>query len=303
MRVLVTGNVGVDVLLGTLEPWPAPGTETVVQDRQLRVGGAVGNTALALYALGVPAEYAANVGDDLFGGWLHSELTGNGCTLAVTPGPTALTVALSHPSGERTFVTHEGHFRAFDVGPLERQVAALTPLDLFLVCGHLLVPALRTHAAALCKQARARGATVLLDTGWPPEGWTENVRREIYDLLEVCDYFLPNREELAGLTGEAEVDAGLSRLPADVQAVIKLGHEGARYLEAERVVSIPAPKVMVVDTVGAGDTFNAAFVYGLRERLGMRQITELAVRGASWAVSSYPRRYPAVADLMSTREP
>ena len=115
-KVLVTGNVGVDVVMGPLEPWPQPGTETVVGERTLRVGGALGNTALALHALGIQPDYAANVGDDLFGRWLHSELKAHGCTLTVTPGPTALTVALSHPNGERTFITHEGHFGAFEVG-------------------------------------------------------------------------------------------------------------------------------------------------------------------------------------------
>ena len=73
MKVLVTGNVGVDVLMGTLEPWPQPGTETVVGERTLRVGGALGNTALALHALGIQADYAANVADarpDSFNGCL-----------------------------------------------------------------------------------------------------------------------------------------------------------------------------------------------------------------------------------------
>ena len=301
MKVLVTGNVGVDVVMGTLEPWPQPGTETVVGERTLRVGGALGNTALALHALGIQAEYAANVGDDLFGRWLYSELEAYGCTLTVTPGPTALTVALSHPHGERTFITHEGHFGAFEVERLEPQIAALNPNDLFLICGHLLVPALRTHAAELCKQARARGATVLLDTGWPTEGWTEEINQELNDLLKTCDFFLPNREELAGLTGKADVENGLEQLPPDLRTVVKLGDSGAGVLEAATFINLPAPSVRVADTVGAGDTFNAAFVYGLREKLPLQQATEVAVQAASWAVSSRPRRYPTVADLNALR--
>ena len=297
MRVLVTGNVGIDVVMGTLEPWPQPGTEMVVGERTLRVGGALGNTALALHALGIQPDYAANVGDDLFGRWLYDELKAHGCTLIVTPGPTALTVALSHPNGERTFITHEGHFGAFEVGGLESQIAALKPNDLFLMCGHLLVPALRTHAAELCKQARARGATILLDTGWPPEGWTEGVKREFNDLLRNCDYFLPNREELAGLTSEADVQNGLEQLPAALQTVVKLGDEGAGVLEAGTFINVPAPSVTVADTVGAGDTFNAAFIYGLKEKSSLQQATEIAVQAASWAVSSRPRRYPTLTDL------
>ena len=296
-KVLVTGNVGADVVLGPLEPWPQPGTETVVGERTLRVGGALGNTALALHALGIQADYAANVGDDLFGRWLYEELGAHGCILTVTPGPTALTVALSHPNGERTFITHQGHFGAFEVRRLESQIAALEPYDLFLICGHLLVPALRTHAAELCEQARARGATVLLDTGWPPEGWTEDVKQELNNLLRNCDYFLPNREELAGLTGEADVEVGLNLLRPDLQTVVKLGDGGAGVLEAGTSTNLPAPSVTVADTVGAGDTFNAAFVYGLKEKFSLQRATRIAVQAASWAVSSRPRRYPTLTDL------
>lgn len=301
MRVLVAGNVNVDLLLGPLSPWPQPGSEVVVEHLQLRVGGALGNTALALHALGVPADYAANVGDDLFGMWLHEELAAHGCALSVTPGSTAVTVGMSHPDAQRTFVTHEGHFKAFDVEPLRQQVEMLGPGDIFIVCGYFLIPSLRAHATELCGTARARGGSVLLDTGWPPEGWTDSVRREIYELLGVCDYFLPNHEELGGLTEEPEVRAGLAHLASFAKTIVKLGSEGASYLDINRMVSVRAPAVAVVDTVGAGDTFNAAFVYGLREGWSWQQATELAVQAASQAISSRPRRYPLPSDLALTR--
>ena len=71
-------------------------------------------------------------------------------------------------------------------------------------------------------------------------------------------------------------------------------------LEAGTFVNLPAPSVPVADTVGAGDTFNAAFVYGLKEKLPLRQAIEAAVRAASWAVSSRPRRYPTLTDLKTS---
>lgn len=301
MRVLVSGNVNVDLLLGPLSPWPQPGSEVVVEHLQLRVGGALGNTALALHALGVPADYAANLGDDLFGRWLHEELVAHGCVLSVTPGPTAVTVGLSHPDAQRTFVTHEGHFGAFDVEPLWQQVEALGPEDIFIICGYFLVPSLRAHATELCRAVRARGGSVLLDTGWPPEGWTDAVKREVHGLLGTCDYFLPNREELAGLTEELEIRAALLQLASPVKTIVKLGAAGAGYLDVGKLVDAPAPTVAVVDTVGAGDAFNAAFVYGLSEGRSWQQATELAVQAASQAVSSHPRRYPLPSDLTIPR--
>lgn len=301
MRVLATGNVNADLIFGPLEPWPQPGTEVIVEHYQLRVGGALGNLALALHALGVRADYAANVGDDGFGEWLRRELGAHGCPLSVTAGPTAVTVGLAHPDAQRTFVTYEGHFGVFDISGLEQQTESLEPGDVFVVCGYFLVPALRTRALELCREAKGRGASVLLDTGWPPKGWSTPVRREVTELLSACDYFLPNREELSGLTNEPELGAGLARLPPALKTVVKLGAAGACHIDSGKLAYAPAPAVEVTDTVGAGDTFNAAFVYGLGEQMTWKQAAKLAVQAASKAVSSRPRRYPTPDDLAVSR--
>ena len=301
MRVLVTGNVNVDLIFGPLAPWPQPGTEVIVEHHQMRVGGALGNLALALHQLGVHADFAANVGNDQFGNWLHQELSENGCTLSVTAGPTAVTIGLSHPDAQRTFITYEGHFRSFDVVPLQEQVKTLKSGDLFVLCGHFLVPALLTHAYQLCQSARAFGAAVLLDTGWPPGGWDEATMKGMNELLSVCDYFLPNQEELTGLTNENDVEAGLAKLPSSLVTVVKQGAAGACYLAGHEIVTVAAPMVKVVDTVGAGDTFNAAFIYGLSQHMTWQQSIRLAIQAASLVISTYPRRYPTPTDLTVLR--
>ena len=70
-RILLVGNANVDVLMGDLAPWPQPGTEVVVDRYELRVGGAAGNTGLALAALGAGAQHGseliAAVGEDALG--------------------------------------------------------------------------------------------------------------------------------------------------------------------------------------------------------------------------------------------
>lgn len=297
MHVLVVGNANVDLILGPLSPWPRTGTEVLVDTYELRVGGALGNMALALHALGVPARYAANVGDDPLGIWLHGELEQHGCTLTVTPGPTAVTVGLSHPDAERTFISHLGHLSTFDIRTATQQVQTLGSGDMLLVCGYFLLPALREHGLTLCRQARERGVSVLLDTGWPTEGWNDAVRSEVFALIRACDYFLPNREELAGLTGEIGVQAGLSRLPESLSTVVKLGEHGAGYLRRGNLETVAAPAVPVIDTVGAGDTFNAALIYGLQTSNARERAVELAVRAASKAISSRPRTYPTPGDL------
>lgn len=300
MHVLVTGNVNVDILMGNLAPWPKQGSEVIVDHYQLRVGGSLGNTALALDALGVEAEYFANVGSDALGTWLHDELARHDCPLTRSPGPAALTVGLTHPDGERTFITHEGHFGAFDVDPLRRAVQNLSPNDIFLLSGYFLVPSLRGVALELCSIVKEKGGRVLLDTGWPSEGWTPAVRSEVTTLLTHCDFFLPNREELLGLTLHKGVQSGLEKAGKwfGGRTVVKLGEKGASFLENRRRVFAPAPTVEVVDTVGAGDTFNAGFIYALWEGLSIHEAIRVAVLAASTAVGSLPRRYATPGEVV-----
>lgn len=301
-RVLVVGNVNVDVLLGPLQPWPTPGTETVVDHYELRVGGAAGNTALALMSLGSQPQVVATVGDDAFGSWLEKQLGPDGSELERVSGSTALTVGLTHPDGQRTFVSHLGHLVEH---PEERLATALAKADrgdLLLICGYFLMPGLRAAALELVGEARRRGVVTLLDTGWPSEGWTEEVKREFFALATAVDAVSPNREELLAATGADELRMALNAPElSGSRVIVKLGADGAALVERagqqQEPVAVAAPKVAVADTVGAGDTFNAGLLAGLQRELGWAEALRPAVRAASLAISSRPRRYPSWAEL------
>lgn len=115
------------------------------------------------------------------------------------------------------------------------------------------------------------------------------MKSEVAELLDACNYFLPNREELAGLTGEEDVLVGLQKVPAGLRAVIKLWKGGAAYLWRSDIFNVTPPEVSVVDTVGGGDAFNAAFVHGLGLGATLEKAAKAAARAASTAISSVPR--------------
>lgn len=318
-RVILVGNVNVDVLMGDLAPWPTPGTETLVDRYELRVGGAAGNTALALAPLGVRPELVAAVGEDGFGLWLEERLAAAGARLARVPAATALTVGLTHPDGQRTFVSYLGHLAHF---PSERLAEALDgsrPGDLMLLCGYFMLPGLREAALGLAREARERGVVTLLDTGWPTEGWTPAVRREFLELAAAVDAVTPNREELLAATGEDDLEAALARPELrGCRLVVKLGADGGLLVDgrereaagppppgdpgaaAGRRAHVPAPEVRVQDTVGAGDTFNAGLLAGLQRGMGWAEALGPAVRAASLAIASAPRRYPNWDEISAT---
>lgn len=299
--LVVAGNASVDLLLGPLAPWPRAGTEVLVEDAAWRVGGALGNTALALAGLGVPTRLVWDVGDDMLGDWLAARIEGAGGPPRRLAAPTSLTVALNHPDGERTFVSHLGHLGLSEPDALARAIDAAAPGDLLLVGGSFLLPRWRPALPALLARARTRGVLTLLDTGWPSEGWSETVRAELRATLAHVDVFLPNLDEARGLLAapEATPSQALASLDGLVagRTVLKLGPDGAALIADGEPLIAPAPAVEVADTVGAGDTFNAAVLCALRDALAWREAVALAVEVASSVVASKPRRYPGWSSL------
>lgn len=296
VRLIVAGNASVDLILGPVEPWPRPGTEVLVDRITWRVGGALGNTALALAGMGVPARLVWDVGDDAMGGWLENALAGAGDPPRRQSTPTSVTVALTHPDGERTFVSHLGHLAASAPDALVATIDSADRGDVLLVGGVFLLPRWREELPALLRRARERGLATALDTGWPAEGWSASVRREVTTALPYVDWFLPNLEEARGLLGapRAAPDEAVRGIEAWTRGrvALKLGAQGAAYRDGDRVAIAPAPDLGVADTVGAGDTFNAALLVAVAEGVAWPEAVALAVDVASQSVARTPRRYP-----------
>jgi sugar/nucleoside kinase (ribokinase family) len=227
----------------------------------------------------------------------------------ISPGrssPRGMPPALTHPSGERTFVSHLGHLAVSEPDALAAAIQSATPRDLLLVGGTFLLPRWRPALPDLFARARERGVLTALDTGWPTEGWTDAVRAELFATLAHVDLFLPNLDEVRGLLGDAGMspDDALRVLAPRVggRIALKLGSGGAGYLDGGRFAIAPAPPIEVADTVGAGDTFNAALLAALRDDLPWNAAVAAAVEVASEAVASSPRRYPAWGEVRRRHE-
>ncbi|WP_457664313.1 PfkB family carbohydrate kinase [Sinorhizobium medicae] len=298
MRPLAAiGNVNVDLILGPAEPWPKPGTEIIVDHDELRVGGCAGNNALAWESLGVDYVIAANVGNDQFGAWLKEALGDRSRDWPVEAAGTTLSVGITHPDGERTFFTTRGHL------PLLSFQEVRTMLDgnrlrggYALLSGSFLTDALSLAYDALFDWADAHEIAVALDTGWPLEGWTEANRLKTLAWLKRCHCALFNEVETTTLTGQsdpAEAARSLkSEMPADAIVVVKRGPNGALAIDRNGAAfSFPAPSVQVVDTIGAGDVFNAGFLAALAADMPLIDCLKTGVTIASQAISTLPRRY------------
>lgn len=298
MRPLaVIGNVNVDLIVGPVAPWPKAGTETVVDHDDLRVGGQAGNTALAWQALEIDFEIAANLGDDQFGRWLREAFGPRAERWPVRPEGTTLSVGMTHPDGERTFFTTRGHLPRFSLTDV---LAMLDGKRLSggyaLLCGSFLTDDLAHDYDAFFDWADTHQIAVVLDTGWPIDGWTPANCVAARRWLSRCELALFNEVEtttLAGLENPVEAARKIrDGMKEGATVVVKRGPDGAIAIgDDDQLIDVPAPGVDVVDTIGAGDVFNAAFLAALAQERPLTGCLSAAIQVASRAISTLPRDY------------
>ena len=274
--LLVVGDANPDVLLSGVPPVPPYGqAETLVDSGVLALGGSAAIVAHGAARLGLSTALAAAVGRDAAGDFVLDTLTSAGVDIgAVTRHaelPTALTVCLGGPGGDRAILTAAGCLAAFDPQelPAARHVHAAS---------YFLQP---TLAARLPDLFRAARATCSLDTNHDPAGtW-----RLAPGLLEACDYILPNEAEALALTGTATVEQAMAAfVEAGVTPVVKRGRDGATARRGAETHAAHATPLDPVDTVGAGDSFDAGFLAALLNGEDLDQA--LAVGCACGALST-----------------
>ncbi len=258
--VLVVGELNADLILRG-DVVPAFGqVENLIDDATLTIGSSSAICACGLARLGLRVAFVGKVGDDEFGRFMVRELTARGIDasgIRVDPAlKTGLTVILSR-GVDRAMLTYSGSIAAlrFDDIPL----SVLDRARHLHLGGYFLLDAMRPDVPRLFDEAHAHGLTVSLDTNYDPmEKWSGGLA----ETLRRTDIFLPNETELCAFTGKASVDDSLAALDRRLVVAVKLGARGAIAQHAGQRHHADIVPVNVVDTTGAGDSFDAGFVYG-----------------------------------------
>ena len=258
--ILVAGEINPDLILaGDVSP-AFNQTEKLVDSAVLTIGSSSAIFACGAARLGLKVGFIGVCGEDLFGRFMLDEM--QKCSVDVSNvivrahGQTGLSVILSR-GVDRAILTHQGliaALRASDISDdLLRQSRHLH------VASYFLQTNLQPHLTGLFQRARGFGLTTSLDTNYDPfEAWLG-----FDELLSVTNVFLPNEKEALSLSGEANIDLAADQLGSKVEAVgIKLGAEGALGFRNGEKVRVPSMPVKVIDTVGAGDSFDAGFLFG-----------------------------------------
>lgn len=262
-RVVVLGEINVDLIMTGQDVTPEWNREKLVDSFDLAVGSSSVITAVGLAKLGLDVSFIGIVGDDEFGRYMVREMKRMGIRTegVITDANvrTGVTLSLS-TSRDRALLTYMG-----SIGELE---PSRLPGDLLEQADHLhfgsfyLQEKMRTHWAELFRSARAAGISTSFDTGWDPgQLWH---RQAIEQLLPHTSLFIPSQDEVFAIFGVEEIARLSERLSADRgEVAVKCGSRGSiRFGPDEAPVAYAPFPANVVDTTGAGDSFNAGLIYG-----------------------------------------
>ena len=298
----IVGNLNVDQWVGPVDRLPEWDEELVVDSARIELAGTAGYLLRACHGLGWDAYAVSTVGDDVFGGVVLDEMAAlglDGSGVEVVPGAeTCLGIIFVGPDGRRSILGTLGAHALMDPDVADRSDARVAACPEVLLCGTYLLPRFGPAAALpYAERLRARGQTVVFDPSWDPSGWGEPTRRDTLALLAAVDIYLPNDEELTRLTGEPDWQAALDVVAGIAgETVLKRGPHGAVYRRGDEQIEVPGLLINAVNTIGAGDTFDAGYLYA--RRLGRPPADRLRFANALAAmVVSQPgaRTYPDAA--------
>jgi len=292
-RVLVVGDANPDLVLrGDVVPRFGQ-VEQVLETADLVIGGSAAITAHGLARLGRPVSLVAAVGADVLGATQRDLLStagvDTGRLIERAEAPTGVTVVLSR-GGDRAILTFPGAIPTLTADEVSAAIAAVADLRHVHVASLYLHPALIDTLAPVLAEVRATGRTVSLDTNDDPSGKWGGVA----ELLPSVDVLLPNAREAIALAGARDgadagdaVDAARRLAGRGPIVVVKLGAEGAVAVEPDgTIITAPGIAAQVVDTTGAGDTFDAAFLDSWLDGADLASCLSRAVLAGARAVGA-----------------
>lgn len=257
----VVGSLNMD-LVTRVQNFPLPGETIRGESFRIFPGGKGANQAVALARLGARVEMVGAIGSDMLGSSYKNIMNTEGINTG------ALAVVDNQPTGTASIeVTLSGQNHIIVVGGANNAVTEAFVLERKAViekaCFLLLqleIPLEANIRAASI--AREKGIPVMLDpapaTRLPPE------------LLSLINYLTPNEMEAALLTNtDTSSEDGIRKAACILQqsgvehVVIKAGKRGAYITNNGNIKVFPSYQVEVIDTVAAGDSFNAGLAFAL----------------------------------------
>jgi sugar/nucleoside kinase (ribokinase family) len=258
--ISVLGELNCDLILYGLPAVLEPEREHLATDFALTLGSSSAIFAHNISLLGSGVGFTSCIGDDPLGKFCVERLSESGVDVSgvkcLANKTTGVTVILP-VAKQRQILSYLG--TTVDLQTAHLDLDYLRSAAHFHLSSFFILRGLRPSLPELFRQMKKSGLTTSFDTNDDPENlWAADVK----DVLKSVDVFLPNEQEACKLTGARDVESALESLSRIVSiVVIKCGAQGVVARHGSSRFGVTALPVQPVDTVGAGDSFNAGFLH------------------------------------------
>jgi len=259
--VTIAGELNLDLILYGLPEQLEPERELLADRMMLTLGSSSAIVAHNLAALRSRVGFQSRIGDDPLGRISLERLKEGNVDVSkvrVVPGATTtgLTVILHHEQW-RNILTYAGTIAELRWEDLDLDY--LADSRHFHLSSYYLQKSLQPRVAELFQYLKAKGLTISLDTNDDPDDrWQGGLK----DILKYVDVFLPNEREACKAAGTEDLELAIRKLSELVPLlVVKLGRKGAMAQRGAERLTASTREVVPVDSVGAGDSFDAGFLH------------------------------------------
>jgi ribokinase len=302
-QITVIGDINVDLITSPIRFYPKKDRQITVPSISLKVGGSSALTALSLASLGVKTRFIGKVGKGIFkefllknfkernlDTWLFESIVGVGMTMAIT-----------FQDGKRSFISYEGANETLSMRDINLN---MVEGKLLHIGGFNLLNSLRRDVIKLLDYAREKGMLTSIDVNWDPMGWTKERKNEWKEILKKANILLLDHEEAKALTGKKREEKIIKILlkmgPTTVG--LKVGHKGSYYASRDRKAYMKALKVEAVNTTGAGDAWDAAFLKSYLKGKEPKEILKYANAVAALKLQNKEIKEEHIKELIKTQK-
>ena len=264
LDLIAIADLCIDILIDAQVKPEYGQVEQLADQYAIDLGGSVGIFASQFAKLGGSAGLISKIGDDPQGRIILQSLEKAGVDLSlveiipVEQTPMGLNLSCK---GDRAMLTYLGTLKLIE--PSVFSPSLLDRATHWHIGSYFLLNNLIPAWPGWIKTLKESGITVSLDTNWDPE---ENWER-VHHILPLIDVFLPNEAEALAISGKENLmEAGQFLAAQCPLVVIKKGAEGALLFADNEVIDFKIPAELlvdlhIVDTTGAGDNFDAGFIF------------------------------------------
>lgn len=274
--IFTIADLCADVILVSRSVEPEFGQkEKFVDDYIVELGGSCSIFASQAAKLGLKTGIIGNVGNDIFGNLIIKKLNDAGVDIRYINRRDDIKTSISTilcKSNDRAILTYNGSIDTVTIDDI--------PWDILFNCRHLhigsyyLLKKIQPYMPYIVKQAKEHQLSISLDVNWDPEEkWITGLK----EVFPYVDIFFPNEEEAKAITGKTDVIEAMEQLSTLVPiVVVKQGEKGATAQQDKHRFYCPPLEVKAVDAVGAGDSFDAGFIYGYLNGLPLEECLKIA---------------------------